>query len=105
MTIQKRPNVHPFPSNDGASYQINGKIATSKGGGKAHLRPFELVDLLLVTRFLTTKTFLYAHTLIFELFSKQTLCMRSYRNENHYKVTFSKYFQKTTPQEHSNKSK
>ena len=41
MTIQKRPNVHPFPSNDGASYQINDKIATSKGGGKAHLIPFE----------------------------------------------------------------
>ena len=40
MTI-KRPNARPFTSNDGASYQINGKIATSKGGGKEHVRPFE----------------------------------------------------------------
>ena len=34
-------HARPFESNDGASYQINGKIATSKGGEKEHLRPFE----------------------------------------------------------------
>ena len=39
--IVKLTRARPFTSNDGASYQINGKIATSKGGGKAHLRPFE----------------------------------------------------------------
>ena len=31
----------PFTSNDGASYQINGKVATYKGGGKEYLGPFE----------------------------------------------------------------
>ena len=34
-------HARPFTSNDGASYQINGKITTSKGGVKKHLRPFE----------------------------------------------------------------
>ena len=39
MTIR---TIHArlFTSNDGASYQINGKIATSKGGGKAYLKTF-----------------------------------------------------------------
>ena len=36
MTIQTS-HARPFTSNDGASYQNNGKIATSKGGGKEHL--------------------------------------------------------------------
>ena len=40
MTIQMS-HARPFTSNDGASYQNNGEIATSKGGGKEHLRPFE----------------------------------------------------------------
>ena len=31
----------PEGTKDGASCQINGKVATSKGRGKAHLRPFE----------------------------------------------------------------
>ena len=39
MTIQTS-HGRPFTSNDEASYQINGKIATSKGGGKEQ-RPFE----------------------------------------------------------------
>ena len=34
-------HARPFTSNDGASYQNNGKIATPKGGGKEHLRHFE----------------------------------------------------------------
>ena len=51
----------PLHPNDEASYQINGKVATSKGGGKEHLRPFELEDLLLVARLLTTKHFLHQH--------------------------------------------
>ena len=34
-------HARPFTSNDEASYQINGKITTSKGRGKEHLRPFE----------------------------------------------------------------
>ena len=37
-------HTYPLTSNDGASYQINGKIATSKGGGKTHLKPFKQVD-------------------------------------------------------------
>ena len=40
MTV-KLTRACPFTSNDGASYQINGKIATSKGGRKEHLRLFE----------------------------------------------------------------
>ena len=40
MTIQTS-HARPFTSNDVASYQINGKITTSKGGGKEHLRHFE----------------------------------------------------------------
>ena len=39
MTIQTS-HALPFTFNDGASYQINIKIITSKGGGKEHLRPF-----------------------------------------------------------------
>ena len=34
------------------------------------------------------------HKHLFELFSKPTLCMCSYRNENHYKDTFSKSLSK-----------
>ena len=36
MTI-KTSCARPFTSNDGASYQTNGKIETSKGGGKEQL--------------------------------------------------------------------
>ena len=39
MTV-KLTRACPFTSNDVASYQINGKIITAKGGGKEH-RPFE----------------------------------------------------------------
>ena len=39
MTI-RLTRACPFTSKDRASYQINGKIATSKGGGKEQ-RPFE----------------------------------------------------------------
>ena len=38
------PHPSRLTSNDGASYQINGKVATSNGGGKSHLKPFEQVD-------------------------------------------------------------
>ena len=38
----------------------------------------------------------YTPILSFEIFSKvKTLCARSYRNENHYKDTFSKSLSKT----------
>ena len=40
MTV-KLTRACPFTSDDGDSYQINGKIATSKGGRKEHLIPFE----------------------------------------------------------------
>ena len=46
------------------------------------------------------KHFTHLTNTSFELFSKQTLCIHSYRNENHYQVTFSKYFQKTTHHKH-----
>ena len=35
MTV-RLTHACPFTFNDGASYQINGKIETSKGGGKEH---------------------------------------------------------------------
>ena len=39
--------VHSHPTMvDGAFFQINSKVAISKGGGKAHLRPFEYVGSL-----------------------------------------------------------
>ena len=52
-----------FTSNDGASYQTNGKIATSKGGGKEH-RPFEQVGRSQLLACSQQKTFLYTNTLI-----------------------------------------
>ena len=128
-------HARPFTSNDGASYQINGKIEKSKGGEIEYLRPFwvgrfalsyslahnknilytntsirnifkrqNFVRVLIETRTITKEALFKItfkntfHKHIFELFSKQTLCMRSYRNDNHYKVIFSKYFQKPTPQ-------
>ena len=51
--------------------------------------------MFIVARFLTTKAF-FTPTLCFETFLKvKTLCTRSYRNENHYKNTFSKSLSKT----------
>ena len=41
MTV-KLTRACPFTSNDGASYQINGKIATLKGGRKEQLKTFRV---------------------------------------------------------------
>ena len=96
MTIQTS-HTRPFTSNDGTSYQNNGKIATSKGEGKAHLRPFEQVVSLLVTRLLATtkNTFIHQHS-YFKTFPKdKTFCIRSYRDENHCKISFRKPLSKS----------
>ena len=98
MTIQLT-HARPFTSNDGASYQINGKIATSKGGGKEDLRPFEQVDSLLVARLLTTKTF-YTPTRSFETFLKDKHFVRVLIETRAItkKTPFQNHFQKHIPQ-------
>ena len=68
MTIQTS-HTRPFTFNDMASYQINGKIATSKGGGKEPLRSFEQVDCSQLLACSQQKHFIHQHSHI-ETFSK-----------------------------------
>ena len=67
MTIQIS-HTHPFTSNDEAYYQINGKVATSKGGGKRTSKTFRVGRFAPSCSLAHNKNILYTNTLILKHF-------------------------------------
>ena len=89
-------HARSFTSNNEASYQINGKVATSKGGGKGTSKTFRVGRFAPSCSLAHNKNILYTNILIWNIFKGQTLCTCSYRNESHYNEdTFSKSLSKT----------
>ena len=96
MTIQPS-HARPFTSNVGASYQINGKIATSKGGRKEQFKTFRVDRFTLNYSLAHDKNFLHLH-FRFKTFSKRQLFLYVFIETRTITKRFFKILSKPKPQ-------